>query len=358
VLPACLLSLARRNRAAPWAGAGLGILVVWTLTSPMPRFLIQALPILCGAAELAIIVPGIGPRARAALLSVAVTVAGVEAARGWADIWTDRPARAGVALALADPGAYRLDRLKSFAEAAEWANADLPAGACVIVCGGVFVHPLGRRAFGGAEVEPFQLLEAAASSFGPRDLDRRVRQTGITHLFYDRIAAVNHGAELDCLAPPDRALPIWAAWWRSRAALVHESRAFDPVHGAFFVYAIGTRPRAAEGAGARLVLPGIEGWFHRAESMRQAGRTAEARAVFGRIEAAAGDFAIVRQARVAIFEADLPPAEARRILKGVEASGLRSVWCLTMLARLADAGGDRTEAAAYRRKARLLMWEP
>ena len=105
------------------------------------------------------------------------------------------------------------------------------------------------------------------------------------------------------------------------------------------------------------MLPGVEGWLYRAQELRRLGRTAEARSVFGLVEAAAGDFAIVRQARVAIFEGDLPRAEARRILKGVEARGLRSVWLATTLGRWAAEAGERAEATAYFRRAAELTWK-
>jgi hypothetical protein len=323
----------------------------------MPRFLVQALPLFCGAAELAIADARLGRRTRAAGLAVAVAVTGLEAARGWLDIWTDRPARAGVAIGLVDSAAYRLDRLKSFAGATEWANAHLPARARVVLFGNLRVHPLDRRAVWRVEWEPFQLLDLAAASRGPRDLDRKVRQLGITHLLYDRITAVNRGAQLDFLTPADRTLPVWAAWWRNRAVLVHESPAIDLWHGAFFIYALGTSPRAPDGAGATLVLPGIEGWLFRAEKLRRAGRGSAARAVFDRIGAAAGDFGIVQQAKVAIFEADLARDEARRILESVEARGLRSVWLLTTLARWADEAGDHAKARAWRGKAEALTWK-
>jgi hypothetical protein len=182
-----------------------------------------------------------------------------------------------------------------------------------------------------------------------------MRQLGVTHCLYDRLRAVGRGEQLERLLPPDRALARWARWWRAHASLTYESPAFDPAQGAYELFEFVPRAR---GPAPCFVLPGVEGWLWRAERLRRAGDAAEAYAVFDRIEAASGDVALVRQARVAIFESDLPHAEVRRRLEAVDALGFRSVWLLTTLARLAAEAGEGAAAATYRRRADALTWKP
>jgi len=355
LLPACLVALGCPGSARPWAAAGIVVTALWTLGPPQLRFLVQGLPFLCGAAELVLAAAWSRPAVRRAGLAVALAATGLECARGWLDQWADRPARVRVALGLASPGAYRTARLTTFAEATTRANAILPLRARVFVYGDVRVWPLERRALLRTEYESFLPLDLAAASGTDARLKVRMRQFGSTHLLYDRNRAVGRGEQLELLLPPDRALVRWARWWRAHARLAWESPAVDPVQGGYSLWALDGSPGAP--APPSLDLPGVEGWLFRAQRLRQAGRTAEARAVFAAVNAAAGDVAFVQQAGVAIFGADLPPAEVRRTLKAVEARGLRSVWLLTTLARLAADSGDEAEARDYSRKADALVWK-
>jgi len=349
ILPALALAglaaVALRGKAASsWAIAALTSFMLWLGGPPQIRFLVQALPFMAGVAALGI--PAMLPSARhrrAAVLALAA-LAAAEAGVAWLDPSVDRPARALVAAGVVPPRSYLWSRLPAFAQAAEVVADRLPASATVLLYGELRAFPLRHRTIVPWYGKAVPFLEMARDSGDERRLTLRLRQLGITHFLCNRTHAAFRRAYLARFNPDERAMALWAGWWRGHARLVYEPPVISVWTGSYTLYALdrrGGRP------GPRpLLLPGLEAWLNRPEELVTAGRTEEALADFSRIERVAGAFAMVKLAKAVIFERALPRARAKALLKEARGAGLRSVTLLVTLARYAREEGD--EAGARR----------
>ncbi len=358
VLPAVALPgavvLLRAGPLLPWAAAGLCALAVFAIGPPQPRYLLQGMPMLAGALELSLpLWGGVWP---ARLLAALVAL---DAGRGWTDYWSDRGARLAVTAGVAGADRYRLEKLTTYADAVAWADAHLPARAHVLIFGPTRAFPLARRTTLRTDYEKLPPLALAEDARDAAHLRRKLRQAGWTHLLYDRLNAVAWAEQMSILVPDHATLARWARVWRDRAALVYESPALDLRQGGFMLYDL----RGPAGRGARFTLPGAEAFVHRPQALMHAGRLAEARADFDRLTRVAGAYALVRQARVAVFEAVLSRSEARRELEAVAATGFRSVWLFHTLSRYAREAGEPAAATEWRTRAEALAfrqeaWRP
>lgn len=345
-LPAGLL-LFRRGPGRAWAAAGLTALAVFAAGPPQPRFLLQGMPMLAGALELSLPVwrGGAGPPVLAAFVAL-------DAIRGWSDYWSDRGGRIAVTAGCADPDRYRLEKLTTYAHAVRWVDERLPATAHVLIFGPTRLFPIARRATLRTDYERLPPLALAEASRDAAHLRRKLRQQGWTHLFYDRLNAVAWAEQMSRLTPGHAALARWERVWRDRAALIYESPVVDLRQGGFMIWDL----RGPANGGARFVLPGSEAFAWEPAVLARAGRMAEARREFDRLARVAGPYALTRQAEVATFEGVLPRAEARRRLEAVAATGFRSVWLFSTLARYLEEAGEPSRAAAWRARADALAY--
>jgi hypothetical protein len=358
ILPALALPAlaALGNRWAPgwtWMAGGAAAAVVWTIGPPQARYLLQGMTLMCGAIEWAMAPIGRTARSRLMILRCCVAIAALETVRGWGDYWSDRGARLPVAFGLLDPSDYLLEKLTTYADATRWIEAHTDPRAHVLIFGPTRTFPLARHSTLRTDYEPVPPLALAADALDDAHFARKMRQAGYTHMLFERLNAVAWGEQLAVILPPDRALARWAAWWRRHAVQVYESPRFDLRQGAFVVFDLRGTPAAGR---PPLLLPGVEGWLFPPADLLRRGRPAAARAWFGRVKAVAGDIAFIRQAEVALFEARMPRADARRILKEVDHAGFRSVWLYTTLGRYAAEAGERTLAERYRARAEALAY--
>jgi hypothetical protein len=258
-----------------------------------------------------------------------------------------RPERIVTAIAGNLDGFHR-SQLTSYWEAVDWANGHLPPSARVLVYGDRRCCPLARRFLIPSFAEPAPFLAFAAESRDEAQVWRKLRQAGVTHILYNRTAAVFGRARLAGDLPGLGTVGRWARGWKAHARLVYESPAVDVRQGMFYIYALDGPP----GPGASIVLPGIEGWLYIPERLAAEGRNAEAREVMGRLTAATGDFAVIDAARASM----LPPMEACAALNRAAVEGFRSVTVYEQLAACRDRAGDFTGARLWRRAAAALAW--
>jgi hypothetical protein len=345
-LPAAALLLGAGAPALPWALASLGFFALWTAGPLVDRFTIQLLPVMAGTLELAVGSLFRGRPARVAAAALGAIIA-VEAGLLWSDWSADLPARALAATGAVGREAYRDSRLSSWAGFTRWANASLGSGSRILLYGSLRCAPLDGAFDIASSAEPVPFLLLAAESSGPGRLAVRFRQAGITHVVANRAHAVMWRSNLARVLPPDRALRIWSAFWRSRASLVYESPRVDVVEGGYAAYDVSGRkpPR-----GAGVILPGIEGFLFVPEALAGQGRPADADRAFADLRSLAGDYAIVDVAQAAM--PGRTTAEARVLLERAERAGLKSVSLCARLAALAPAGSARRRE--YAAKARAL----
>ena len=332
---------------ARWAVAALVSVAGWLAGPPQFRFLIQSLPLFCGAVATGLAVPAPARRrlpgpAFSRLPVLFALLAAAEAGLSWLDPGADRVARSMVATGLSSPASFLATRLPACAETAAWASANLPPRSVVLLYGELRAFHLGRRTLVPWYGRPAPFLEMAAESPDAHRLGVRLRQLSATHLLINRTHAMYRRAFMQRLDPGERAMRLWASWWRDHARLAYEPPVISAWTGSYSLYELdhrGGRP------GPRpLLLPGLETWLNRPEELVAAGRTTEALAEFGRVERVAGDFPVVKLAKAVIFERALPRGQARALLQEAHAAGLRSVTLLVTLARYAREDGDAAGA--------------
>lgn len=355
-LPACVFSLRRRLAEFPWAFAGLAGIFLWASGPPQPRYLFQAFPFLC----VALAAPALSARSGRRILAAGIfLVAGLEAVRGWTDYWSDRGARVAVAVGVIPPEEYRLEKLTTYADALAWAEAHFPPRANVLIFGPTRTFPLARRSTLRTDYEPLIPLALASESNDAAHLARKMRQAGATHMIYERLNGLAWSSQMRLLLPGDRAMKIWSEYWRGHARQVYESPVFDIREGVFMLFEFSRRPIT----GSTLVLPGSEAMLFDVEKLMEEGKVGQARKRFAAIGRAIGPYSFMRQAGVAIFESVTPRPQCRSTLEEVAASGWRSAWLYTTLARYAREEGDKaTEEKWKALNARLAFrqgaWTP
>jgi len=335
---------------APWAGLSLASFALWTLGPPQSRFLIQSLPIMAAALEFSLGRWPASSPVRIWLLRFFLCVAAFETSTAWVFPPADRPARLLTAAGLVDSDVYLRARLTSYADAVLWANRHLPEWSRVLIYGDRRYLPLARRVIIPSYAEPAPFLDLAEESRDPAHLGRKLRQIGITHLFYNRMHAVYYRARFARFLHSERCLGLWTEYWRTHSSLLYESSRMDLKEGAYYLFSLDEKPPES----SLLVLPGVEGWLYVPEYLLAEGDLGGARAAFSRLEGIVGDVAMVRQAYAMLFRPYLPRAEAGRILKDVDARGLRSVTLYLELAKLALEDGKSALAVGYMNRAKAL----
>ena len=346
-LPAVLLGLGRGGERARWSLAAVLGAAVWAVAVPRDRYLLPALPFSC--AVLALWTrerAGTSRRLATATLALAI---GLESVRWAVTAGPDAAARWQVALTLVQPEAFRESRLTAFGHARRWMETNLPPDARVLVYGDPRSYPLPHTVFGSSIIESPVFLRAAAASGDARRLACRMRQTGATHLVYNRVSAVYYRERQARLALPSQALGLWAGWLRGHADLLYEPPYLDLREGGFYVLGLRGPP-----ARATMVLPGCEGWLVVPEHLAAAGRWLEAERSMNALTRITGDFAMLRHARATLLAPALSPSACRRLLESVDAAGVRSVTLLEQLAALAEEAGHAGAAQAYRQRAAAL----
>jgi hypothetical protein len=338
-LPAAVILGVRSLAGSRWVAASLAAFVLWLSGPPQFRFLIQALPILCGMAALGFAAAGRFGGLASRLPALLGLLAAAEAGLSWLDPGADRVARTMVATGVSSPGDLLAARLPAYAQTAGWAAANLPPGSRILLYGELRAFPLERRALVPWYGRPVPFLEMARESPDRRRLSARLRQLSATHVLVNRTHAMYRRAFLERLDPGERAMGLWAGWWRDHARLSYEPPVISAWTGSYSLYELDRR--GGKPGPEPLLLPGLEAWLNRPEELALAGRTAEARESFDRVRRVAGNLAVVDLAEAFIFEGSLSRAGARALLERARASGLRSVSLLVKLAKYAGEDGDR-----------------
>jgi hypothetical protein len=323
--------------------------LAWSLGPPQPRYLMSALPVICGTLELAPLALAGQPALRTAFLAVVGATGVLEYLRTWAALPERKLAEICVATGLLEPARHREAFLLTWDSASRWANASLPANARPLFLGELRSFPVDRGIILPSVAEPGPMLELANGAGNERRLGIRARQLGITHFIYNRTRSAFIRERLAVVNPPLPALRVWASWFRGHARAVYSAPTVSAREGSYYIYEL-----VPGGANEVLNLPGVEGYLYPAEVLLREGKTGEAQGSFEAVAGTVGPLAAVDFARATLFEAVAPPAETRARLEKADRAGLRSVSLLLMLARYADKSGDRNAAQGYLKRAQEL----
>ncbi len=348
--PLAVLAVPVAVAGGAWARIALALVALWAVGPPQPRYLLPALPLLAAAVAAWALSDRLKVRWR--LTAVAALVA-VELMRGWTDPAADRVARVQVATGVMSRAEYLRVRLTTWGDVALRINRELPADSRILPVGERRGYPLERRFIPVSFDDPAPWLRLSAASRGPDRLAVRVRQLGVTHVLYNPLTADFLSAGFARVRPSDRALAVWAAYWRTHTRRVSWPARWDLREGEYALFELGP----ARGGGSPALLPGIEGWTAAVSALGAAGDRPAALRRLAELERLAGGYPVLGLWRVMISGAAMPAAEALARLQQCERDGLAVAHLYAGLARAARRAGRGELADRYERRFRELVPE-
>lgn len=341
-VPLAVLATRPGHRARGLVLAGAIGWVVWLAGPPQLRYALPALAWLFAAAVL-----GLASAARTyprVVRTLAGAVVAIQTVHGLAAAAASSSVLAGTGLE--EHTAYAMRTLGPYAEMTGRLADSLPSRARVLYIGERRAYPAPRDTIVPSVYEPFPLLALIHASASPDDVQRRIRQLGVTYLVHNHVGAL-FVRELQTMNGwTARDLEVWAEYWRRHARLLTLPDRLDQVQGGYYVYRIAAEREAPL---PTPTLPGVEGLFASIEARLRRGDLQAVAEQAATLEQIAGDFAEVKYflGRV-IYARD--PWQAAAYLKAADAGEYRDLELWAALARRAEDQWRLDEALSWHRQ--------
>jgi len=342
LVPLAILATRPEDRVRGLVLAGTLGWMIWLAGPPQLRYAVPALAWLLAAAVL-----GLAAAARQLPRTVRIlagAVVAIQTAHSLAAAAASSSVLAGTGLE--EPTAYAMRTLGPYAEMTGRLATSLPARARVLYVGERRAYPAPRETLVPSVYEPFPLLALIRASATPDELQRRIRQLGVTYLVHNHVGAL-FVRELQTMNGwTARDLGVWAEYWRRHARLLTLPDRLDQVQGGYYVYRIAAE---REEPLPTPTLPGVEGVFASIEARMRRGELQAVAEQSAALEQIAGDFAEVKYflGRV-IYARD--PWQASAYLKAADAGEYRDLELWAALARRAEEQWRLDEALAWHRE--------